>query len=631
MTEVNHIAPLAVVGNTEDIQEPGTGQNFVRIHTHTSPHQITPVPSTMSGAFQDSTTARYFRAGGPNLCEAPYNYRSLPSEYIPHGDVKRILYNRNIRFLTTSFVECTPSYDDIAEPTQALQVLAHRPENDTRENWQHAAREIQALLRNHDLDSITVDIIDWCLAQGPPIYPCKSSDAIFPKWDAVRNRILQVVDVSGFQLLGCYRIGYDCDAENSTPSVLVTVDPKHKRDWSIVEQDIRDILNGFDLHMVDVRIFKDRDIFCASRSSAGRQSICPIPPPVEDECPMAVTIGSDLGAHNSERYGTFGGWLDLQQKSGSEWQQFGVTCRHCVLGHAFKGLRIFEKKDEALNHMEAMAEDPNNSTPDATEPPSQGKVDCPSLSTVQYFIDYYTDRIDQTRNMETFRALDEMEAEANLHGDLAKKWECLRERLSRLENHLAELEAYKRANSYEFGEVWADSGDDTRSTTTIMDWALLKPHPSRAFPFNEFRSFKALGRYQPIGSTGYIQAGIELSNEQQLAKYGFQTGVTRGKYNELAATVFTVAKTGAIRTTEEHSILYQPNITSFEPGDSGSLVYDTSGCIAGLAFGAQMSGRIVVFTHIDSLIADIKGQTGAEQVIFYGQEQPTEEYDEDLN
>ncbi|KAB8264367.1 hypothetical protein BDV32DRAFT_135295 [Aspergillus pseudonomiae] len=528
----------------------------------------------MSGAFQDSTTARYFRAGGPNLCEAPYNYRSLPNEHIPHGDVKRILYNRNIRFLTTSFVECTPSYDDIAEPTQALQVLAHRPENDTRENWQHAAREIQALLRNHDLDNITVDIIDWCLAQGPPIYPCKSSDAIFPKWDAVRNRILQVVDVSGFQLLGCYRIGYDCDAENSTPSVLVTVDPKHKRDWSIVEQDIRDILNGFDLHMVDVRIFKDRDIFCASRSSAGGQN----------ECPMAVTIGSDLGAHNSERYGTF-----------------------------------------------AMAEDPNNSTPDATEPPSQGKVDCPSLSTVQYFIDYYTDRIDQTRNMETFRALEEMEAEANLHGDLAKKWECLRERLSRLENHLAELEAYKRANSYEFGEVWADSGDDTRSTTTIMDWALLKPHPSRAFPFNEFRSFKALGRYQPIGSTGYIQAGIELSNEQQLAKYGFQTGVTRGKYNELAATVFTVAKTGAIRTTEEHSILYQPNITSFEPGDSGSLVYDTSGCIAGLAFGAQMSGQIVVFTHIDSLIADIKGQTGAEQVIFYGQEQPTEAYHEDPN
>ncbi|KNG91626.1 hypothetical protein ANOM_000244 [Aspergillus nomiae NRRL 13137] len=589
MTEVIYIAPLA-----------------------SSPHQITEVPSAMSGAFQDSTTARYFRAGGPNLCEAPYNYRSLPSEHIPHGDVKRILYNRNIRFLTTSFVECTPSYDDIAEPTQALQVLAHRPENDTRENWQHAAREIQALLRNHDLDNITVDIIDWCFAQGPPIYPCKSSDAIFPKWDAVRNRILQVVvDVSGFQLLGCYRIGYDCDAENSTPSVLVTVDPKHKRDWSIVEKDIRDILNGFDLHMVDVRIFKDRDIFCASRSSAGRQSICPIPPPVEDECPMAVTIGSDLGAHNSERYGTFGGWLDLQQKSGSEWQQFGVTCRHCVLGHAFKGLRIFEKKDEALNHMEVMAEDPNNSTPHATESPSPGKVDYEKHGGVP-------------------RSGGDGSGSEPPRGS-SKKWECLRERLSRLENHLAELEAYKRANSYEFGEVWADSGDDTRSTTTIMDWALLKPHPSRAFPFNEFRSFKALGRYQPIGSTGYIQAGIELSNEQQLAKYGFQTGVTRGKYNELATTVFTVSKTGEIRTTEEHSILYQPNITSFEPGDSGSLVYDTSGCIAGLAFGAQMSGRIVVFTHIDSLIADIKGQTGAEQVIFYGQKQPTEAYDEDLS
>ncbi|OGM46100.1 hypothetical protein ABOM_005687 [Aspergillus bombycis] len=191
---------------------------------------------------------------------------------------------------------------------------------------------------------------------GPPIYPCKSSDAIFPKWDTVRNRILQVVDVSGFQLLGCYRIGYDFGVENSTLSVLVTIDPKHKRDWRIVEHDIKDIVTSL--------------TFIWSICASSRIVV------------FSVPVGR-------------------------------------------------RPEDKA-------------------------------------------DRIDQQRNSESFRILEEAQAEGDLHGDLEQKWGALRKRLRVLESHLAELEAYKRANSYEFGEVWVDSGDDTRSTTTIMDWALFR-------------------------------------------------------------------------------------------------------------------------------------------------------------
>ncbi|KAB8217711.1 hypothetical protein BDV33DRAFT_206070 [Aspergillus novoparasiticus] len=575
----------------------------------------------MSGAFQDSTTARYLRAGGPNLCEAPYNHRRLPSEHIPFDDIKRILHNCNIRFWTTSFVECTPGYDDLSESIQALQVLARCQETDSPDNWQHAAQEIHALLRSHNLNNITVDIIDWRLAHGPSIYPCKSDDAIFPKWDMVRKRILQVVDVSGFQLLGCYRIGYDPGAENSTPSVLVTVDPKHQRDWSVVEHEIRNILPEFDLRMVDVRIFKDRGIFCGSRSSVERQGISSVPT-VEEEFPRSVTIGDAVGAHNSSIYGTFGGWLEIQQNPDSEWQQFGLTCRHCVFDHAFTDLEIYETKDEALKHVRDKTDDFNNRTPNITEDPAQRNVDCPSLSRVQYLIDYYRDRIDKKRSEESFRKLEEIRREGSLPEDLAKKWAGHMEALSDLGNHLAELEAYKRTNGYEFGWVWADSGDGPQSTTKIMDWALLKPHPNRAFPFNEFALFRSLGSHQPKAHIGKIEAGIMLSVEQELFKNGFETGVTRGKYNSLAAAVFTVAKTGERRVTEEHSALYNIHPDSFVPGDSGSLLFDEQGRVAGIAFGSQIWGKIVIFTHIDNLIADIKRQTGAEQVVFYGQRGP---------
>lgn len=48
--------------------------------------------------------------------------------------------------------------------------------------------------------------------------------------------------------------------------------------------------------------------------------------------------------------------------------------------------------------------------------------------------------------------------------------------------------------------------------------------------------------------------------------------------------------------------------------------------MAGRAFGSQTSGQLVVFTHTDNLVADIKGQTGAERVIFYGQRYGPDHY-----
>lgn len=130
---------------------------------------------------------------------------------------------------------------------------------------------------------------------------------------------------------------------------------------------------------------------------------------------------------------------------------------------------------------------------------------------------------------------------------------------------------------------------------------------------------------------GHIKAGIVLPDEKNLFRQGCKTGVTWGKYSNLATTVFTATKSGELRTTDEHSVVYDIKHDFFKPGDSGSLIYDERGRIVGMAFGGQMSGQIVVFTHIDNLIADVKDQTGAERVVFYGQEEPVEEYDVDQN
>jgi hypothetical protein len=144
---------------------------------------------------------------------------------------------------TIPFVECTPCYGVPAEPIPTLNVLEHPEENESRDSWPQAAREINRLLLDHGV-IVAVDIIDWRLYEGPVIHLCEPTDAIFGRWDDVRARILRDVDVSWFQLLGCYPMGYEIGSANCPPTVLVIVNPKFARDWKKAEQDIRNILTA---------------------------------------------------------------------------------------------------------------------------------------------------------------------------------------------------------------------------------------------------------------------------------------------------------------------------------------------------------------------------------------------------
>ncbi|KAE8356879.1 hypothetical protein BDV28DRAFT_41969 [Aspergillus coremiiformis] len=100
-------------------------------------------------------------------------------------------------------------------------------------------------------------------------------------------------------------------------------------------------------------------------------------------------------------------------------------------------------------------------------------------------------------------------------------------------------------------------------------------------------------------------------------------GATTGQYNELASAVFTTTRNGQLRITEEHSVLSSDhNIEFFRPGDSGSFFFTHEGNMVGMGFGGQLFGRITVFTRVDDLVADIKRETGAAQIILYGEERP---------
>ncbi|OGM50085.1 hypothetical protein ABOM_001390 [Aspergillus bombycis] len=555
-------------------------------------------------------TAGLLRIGGPKLCEIPYNIHDIRNEQIPFYELQSLVRTLNI-CASIDVVECTPCYDDSAEPIPTLQVCVDPRRNESRKNWLHAAHELHDLLCRYGLEYMTVDIIDWRLEQGPGIFLCEPTDAIFSGWDTVRKQILDSVDVSGFQLLGCYRMGYETCTANCKPTILVTVDPKFERDWTIAKQDISNILNKLEL-AVDVQIYKDRSIFCARRPSIQSELNSRHPTHMEN-CPRVATIGHSVGAHNSDRYGTFGGWLSIRQKPDSEWEQFGLTCRHCIFGNPLEDPVIHDPTAETLKHVGDNG---------LSLPKSAQEVDCPSYGEIKGYIDGLKETVSDLKRQHPYPGLEELRLYKDPLDDLSEAcWKKLRAPIDAYEGWIAELEVYYHSNMHRFGEVWAHSGDGPRTTTTVMDWALLKPYPTRAYPSNKFGGFAH--QHDPRSlkvENGFIEDSISLNHHDILHKCGCITNVTTGQYNMLATTVFTVAANGEQRTTDEHSVICKRDKSYFEPGDSGSLLFTESGAMVGMGFGAQVGGQIVVFTHVNDLVADIKGQTGVDQVTFYAQE-----------
>lgn len=80
------------------------------------------------------------------------------------------------------------------------------------------------------------------------------------------------------------------------------------------------------------------------------------------------------------------------------------------------------------------------------------------------------------------------------------------------------------------------------------------------------------------------------------------------------------------RTAWEHAVTKSPG-AFLELGDSGSLLFNVSGDVLGILFGASEKGDIAYFTATGDLLQDIRSITGALEVRMK-QTQLQEELDE---
>ncbi|OOO10290.1 hypothetical protein OAory_01060980 [Aspergillus oryzae] len=557
----------------------------------------------------DGFVEEYLRAGGPNLCEISEYAYPFPKTTARDGstftckgycfdDVRAIGKKWNIGIINISFIGRKAYPNKFVVPIPTLSIGA-RWEVSSKGRWLEAAREIYHSLQENGIDSISVEIVDRRLEMGPSISPCKPTDAIYPLWGAVAEKILTSVDTSGFRSLGCHRIGYETSAEDCSPTIFLTLYGKCRREWQEVKQGIRNVLDEFKLSTVDVMIRKDNPI--PYTYSTERYDQCwdeedninhgkhiSI-----DNCSQPVTLGDSVSAHNSTKHGTFGGWLELKNPTSGVWEPVGITCAHCIFTpeHQSK-FPMFA----GWKHNNGLAE-----------------IDSPSLLDVQAGIREVEEAISCHKKLHLIQYVEQAKAD----GDAIRpadegKWRKVKSHVDDLEAQKEILQFYRDSQAYSFGRAFSADFWELRARTTRditeIDWALVRPSGDRAIGSNKLSE---LSDNALFAEAGIPESKLQLICGDRLYKIGRKTGLTHGVYNGL--------KTAVFDDKENNSETWMHTITGFRDrvadfGDAGALFFTRTGDVAGMCTGGSVRGGLVYFTHIHDLVDDIKQVTGAKDI-----------------
>ncbi|KAL2825194.1 hypothetical protein BDW59DRAFT_146585 [Aspergillus cavernicola] len=172
------------------------------------------------------------------------------------------------------------------------------------------------------LPHVMVEIADPEAFEATQLSPVHCTDTVFAVWDALREAILQVIDLTGVRILGCYRFGRSSTAHHNPPTVVVIVDFKSTRTWKTTREQIVDILNRIMLPSVAVAVIKDR---------IRRATFSPEADFTRKVFSSPVLPGQGLGPSDQDQVtGAFGGYVELKFPDG-EWHTYGLTCFHCVV------------------------------------------------------------------------------------------------------------------------------------------------------------------------------------------------------------------------------------------------------------------------------------------------------------
>lgn len=200
------------------------------------------------------------RAGGPFLCSFPVKMQKLkPSD--PLSDViedcvliRKILATlakHDVYPISMKLRECEHENDLFNwKPTLIFSAIR----NTFDDSWILACRQVWKHFSDAGLAHLNVEISDpdaytffvRCLEKSDPLWPVSLE---------LKQIIMTTIDLTDMQLLSMPRVGMN-QSEKTSPAVLMAVRLRSNRDWRNTRDQIVEILDDFNLPMVEVIIMK---------------------------------------------------------------------------------------------------------------------------------------------------------------------------------------------------------------------------------------------------------------------------------------------------------------------------------------------------------------------------------------
>ncbi|EFR01132.1 hypothetical protein MGYG_04137 [Nannizzia gypsea CBS 118893] len=545
-----------------------------------------------------------YRCGGPYLVELPA-ITKVPSPQDPlHARWESELLGPVVEILDKNKVDYNPycgvgpaqraSDEDVVREWHDTILISATKHNLDR-SWYFACKEIRSLLEAKNMSQFNVEIIDARASVYPRAFPIDPKDPFVKQWPPLQDMIIDMLGDRHWTLLQPLLLGQPDDFLGPrTMTVSLMVRPESTSDWTDVRERMVQILDSHGLKHVAVTVHRGSVLHTLSDFRILEKRDWELP----------TVFGGSIGMRDSNASsGTFGGYLELQMENGT-WRKYGITNYHCIRG----SLLDAEKSDKI-----------GVSPKDAQENPIF--VDQPSLKYHQQSIDKYLYNVSAMESTFPYEIKELIEAgEPSVSEKNIRRYEKHQAMINSTNALVNQGIQFVHDKEHHLGSVYVSSGFRATDRQYLLNWALIEVKEKRLgrndIPQMSDHCLPEIVKplYDPDET--YISGTAAITDGMVVFKKGNRTGFTAGQLNGTKTTTlqhWIQSKEGEWTAIRGQAYSVAPNgCPAFgDAGDSGSLVIDCDGKLAGLYLGGDRDNGWGLFIGWEDLFNDIKLMTGS--------------------
>ena len=558
----------------------------------------------------------------------PYLSEDPPSVLQLNGDRVRPLVPAVIAILKENSFErdqlfikmallSKPGYPNGNVKHLALVINVNQGINISTIKWTRARDEVVRLFATQGLPQVKVEMFDTERAFMPSLFPLHSQNPLVQAYEAVREKILDRLELrlgKGWRAVSVFNLGPQ--STTAKPTVVIFVQPGLLRNWKTIQVDIQHILRktpGVQIEFLPGYVSDLPDELSSEPERSFEAVLHEFP-----------EMGTSIGEVGKPGAGTLGGFVSLECNGKVH---SGVLTNH----HVVRPIAASQQVVDALDQHGYGA---------TASPPTTTIMQYPAADDLRSEIvrsaaarDFQQEQLHKLQErLERFRWKEQDPPETLT--DRLNDQRRLVERAKRDQQRLKHL-------PITLGQVLYSSGDAISAKSSIIDWAFIELQHAATIPqknrLPDAKNVRIFDRQSHVvyedGEVVYARKFVKIKKDEWYYKLGRTTDLTTGICNGIEVDV---QREGQIRYDEtgkkavlEHKSTRELIIVSVVagkgfciPGDSGSLIINQFGDVAGLMYG-ELNGWVGslggdqrsyqnagLVTSMDEVLASIRAKTG---------------------